>query len=533
VIRAGTTGGTFSSTTGLSVNASTGAITLGTSTAGTYTVTYSIAGSGGCQLYTATTSVTVTAAPVATISYAGSPYCGSTGTAGVTLAGSPGGTYSSSAGLSINPQTGAVNIGASTPGSYTVSYTVPGGNGCPVSTANTTLLLTTPGTWTGLVSSDWNNPSNWCGGMPSSATDAVIPSSAPNMPVISNGSASVRNITTGTATSVTIAGGGTLELYGNFTGAGTLNGTSGSLNLRGSSNQSVPAFTTTNLVMNQSGAGSSLVLGGNSVVTGSLTLTSGNITLGANNLSLSSGSNGKLTSHVITNGTGSVIVTNLVASQNRTVPVGSDVVSYNPVALIANAGHTADNFTVRVIPGVFANGVSGTTLTTHAVDRMWIINEGTQGGSNINVTLQWMGSQELPSFNRTKSYVTQYGTNWAVGTATISTGGDPFSQMKTGVTTLGSFSVQTEPIPRPVTGIYPNPVQGFMYVVTDLLSTGPVVFSIYDDKGSLVYSKKEALTIGLNQTRLDIPHLAAGVYLLKVSTRLNEQFIVTRFLKTN
>jgi hypothetical protein len=213
--------------------------------------------------------------------------------------------------------------------------------------------------------------------------------------------------------------------------------------------------------------------------------------------------------------------------------VGYDAVSYNPVALIANAGHTGDNFTVRVVPGVAINGASGAPLTTHVVDRMWIINEGTQGGSNINVTLQWMSTQEMPLFNRTKSYVTQFGTGWPVGTATLATGTDPFSQIKTGVTTLGSFSVQTEPIPRPVTGIYPNPITNYMYVVTDLLSTGPVVFSIYDAKGSLVYRKREALTVGLNQTRLDIPHLSQGVYLLKVSTRLNEQFIVTRFLKTN
>jgi hypothetical protein len=370
--------------------------------------------------------------------------------------------------------------------------------------------------------------------MPSSATDAIIPSSAPNMPVISNGSASVRHISTSTGTSVTVGAGGTLELYGNITGGGSLNAASGSINIRGVSNQSVPAFTATNLVMNMSGAGSSLVLGGNTVVTGSLTLASGNISLGANNFSLGSSSNGKLTSHIITNGIGNVIVTNLASSQNRTVPVGSDAVSYNPVALITNAGHISDNFAVRVIAGVPGNGLSGTTLQTHVVDRMWFISEATQGGSNMNVTLQWTATQELPSFNRTKSYVSQYnGTNWEIGAESIAPGADPYSQTRTGVTTPGAFSVQTEPIPQPITGIYPNPASDHLMVVTNLLSTGPVVFAIFDDKGQLVYRKQETLSLGLNQTRLDIGHLSAGIYLVRVTTRLNEKFLVQRFLKTN
>ncbi|MBK8520202.1 MAG: hypothetical protein IPL54_04740 [Chitinophagaceae bacterium] len=38
----GTTGGTYSSTAGLTINATNGDVTLGTSTPGTYTVTYTI-----------------------------------------------------------------------------------------------------------------------------------------------------------------------------------------------------------------------------------------------------------------------------------------------------------------------------------------------------------------------------------------------------------------------------------------------------------------------------------------------------------
>jgi hypothetical protein len=56
------TGGNYSSTAGLSINATTGAITPSTSTASAtpYVVTYTIAASGGCPAVTATTSVTIT-----------------------------------------------------------------------------------------------------------------------------------------------------------------------------------------------------------------------------------------------------------------------------------------------------------------------------------------------------------------------------------------------------------------------------------------------------------------------------------------
>ncbi|MBK6634859.1 MAG: hypothetical protein IPG38_11585 [Chitinophagaceae bacterium] len=62
------------------------------------------------------------------IIYNGSPYCSNAGTAAVTQMGTAGGTYSAApAGLSINATTGAVTLGTSTPGTYSVTYTIPAG----------------------------------------------------------------------------------------------------------------------------------------------------------------------------------------------------------------------------------------------------------------------------------------------------------------------------------------------------------------------------------------------------------------------
>ncbi len=137
--------GTFSSTAGLVfVSTATGQINLSASTAGTYTVTNTIAASGGCAAVTATSSITITTLPAATISYAGSPFCSSlVGAQAVTQTGTAGGTYSSTAGLTINAATGAITPSSSTAGTYTVTYTMAAAGGCAAQTATTSVTITT------------------------------------------------------------------------------------------------------------------------------------------------------------------------------------------------------------------------------------------------------------------------------------------------------------------------------------------------------------------------------------------------------
>ncbi len=142
MVLTGTTGGIYSSTAGLSINPTTGNVNLGLSTAGTYTVTYTIAAANGCAQYTTTTNITITQLPAATIAYTGSPYCSNGGTASVTRTGTAGGTYSAPAGLVINSSTGAVTLGTSTPGTYTVTYTMPAAGSCPVQYAYASITIT-------------------------------------------------------------------------------------------------------------------------------------------------------------------------------------------------------------------------------------------------------------------------------------------------------------------------------------------------------------------------------------------------------
>ena len=119
-------GGTFSSTAGLSLASGTGTIDVSASTPGTYTVTYTTAGS--CP-NSSNVSVTINAQDDASFNYAAASYCLNGSDPTPTITGLAGGSFSSTAGLSLNAASGVIDLSASTPGTYTVTYTTAGA--CP------------------------------------------------------------------------------------------------------------------------------------------------------------------------------------------------------------------------------------------------------------------------------------------------------------------------------------------------------------------------------------------------------------------
>ncbi|MES1250197.1 MAG: PKD-like domain-containing protein, partial [Chitinophaga rupis] len=89
-----------------------------------------------------TTIVTINSTPSATIHYAEAPYCRGINTPQkVSISGTPGGTYSASAGLSINAATGDINPALSQPGVYIVTYTIAAASPCPGYITSTTVEI--------------------------------------------------------------------------------------------------------------------------------------------------------------------------------------------------------------------------------------------------------------------------------------------------------------------------------------------------------------------------------------------------------
>ena len=217
VTQSGTTGGTYSSTTGLSINPSTGEINPSTSTAGNYTVTYTVAAAGGCSIYTTTASVTITAIPVATFSYTGTPYCQNASNPSPTYSGGgAAGTFSSTTGLVfVSTSTGQVNLSASTPGTYTVTNTRAASGGCSqVSATSPITITTTPSATISYAGSPYCSTggtasvtrTGTAGGTYSSTTGLVINSA--------NGDITLGTSTAGTYTvTYTVAAAGGCSLY--------------------------------------------------------------------------------------------------------------------------------------------------------------------------------------------------------------------------------------------------------------------------------------------------------------------------------
>ncbi len=115
---------------------------IGTTTTGTFAfpnpiteeTTFYVSGEGGCVNPDVCESITIipTELDDPSFSYSASTYLSTDADPTPTVTGTAGGSFSSTAGLSIDPSTGAIDVSASTPGTYTVTYTTAGT--CPNST---------------------------------------------------------------------------------------------------------------------------------------------------------------------------------------------------------------------------------------------------------------------------------------------------------------------------------------------------------------------------------------------------------------
>jgi hypothetical protein len=258
-----------------------------------------------------------------------------------------------------------------------------------------------------------------------------------------------------TYNNLTLSGSGTKTLGGNTIANGTFSvqgaatfangghtityGSSASLTYAGSGPQSTgpefPSSMNTLTINNASG----LTVNSSATINTTLALTSGRITLGSNTLTIASGgsmSGGSSSSYIVTNSTG-VLTRNGVGATDVVFPVGTSS-SYGPVT-INNAG-TSDNFSVRVQP-TFDNAPP---IPSQVVNLQWTITEGTAGGSNATVTLQWNIADEAGSFVRTNPiYVGHYnGSQWLQTAASyMDLGGGVYSATASEFTSFSPFGV--------------------------------------------------------------------------------------------
>jgi hypothetical protein len=506
-----------------------------TANAGDYTVVISSA--CGTNITSNIATLTVNTAPSIVTQPQSQTVClGSTAILNVSASGT-GLTYQwRKANVAITGATGnslvLSNVTATDLGNYDVVITGACGS---ITSAVAVVNVASTNSWIGTASTDWNNASNWCGGVPTSTSDVVISSGTTFQPVIT-ATASVRNLTINAGAAVQITANGRLVSYGNIVNNGTFNSTAGTIEFRGTTNQLVPAITAANIIMNGTGG---VTLGGNMTIGTALTLTSGNITLGANNLTMTGGTTGSVGSHIVTNGTGSVINTT-VSTATVIFPVGPSATSYNPVWIANGSGR---NFTVRVETGL----TPSPAVPARAINRTWVITPSAASATPASVTLQYADGHENASASPTAAMevgvsnlagfqlVSAAGGVIPAGTATgrtVSFTTTQFGNML--MANVGGLVTPTS-VPNVNTDVasavlMPNVVNNQTTLRVIARRAVKIEWTIVDVNGRVVGQFSSPVLAGQNDIKVHVETLAAGTYYLGGSTEKGKTEVL-RFVK--
>jgi uncharacterized protein (DUF2141 family) len=131
------------------------------------------------------------------------------------------------------------------------------------------------------------------------------------------------------------------------------------------------------------------------------------VVLGANTLTANYFIGANATNRVKTNGAGKLKM-NVGNASSLAFPVGNS--AYNPVTITNNSGNT-DAFSVRVLDEVYANGYSGTVITTPRVKRTWDISKTyANAGSGVGFVFNWNAGEDV---NITAPLLNHFnGTDW-------------------------------------------------------------------------------------------------------------------------
>jgi hypothetical protein len=291
-------------------------------------------------------------------------------------------------------------------GNVTLTATVTPLAGCNGNlTASMTLTVRPTGQWLGLfntpVNDNWNNAGNWCGGIPTPTTNAVIPTTpvGPFWPIIGANNANVQDLTLQNATTLTWYQTNTLEVYRDFYNYGaTINSNQGLTRFVGSTyNGNIGGSSATtfyNMEVNKTG-GTTMNITANQQVLNNLNMQQGDIVV-QNPSMLILGTSPLSTGTLTWNATNQPTIlgwfrrwfgaTTNSGNATSLFPVGNTQGSqvYNRWLLLeyTSAPTTGGHLTTRFVgtPAPFYNGLplndAGQLLQNFANEGYWEVNPG-------------------------------------------------------------------------------------------------------------------------------------------------------------
>lgn len=265
--------------------------------------------------------------------------------------------------------------GATTPsttvaaGANSYGVTVTNGNGCQTVVPPMTITSIAQGSWLG-NSSSWTDPANWCGGVPASSANVVIPTGRPNFPAI-DGNVQITNLTIPAGQSLSIGSGHSLTLLGNQDGGGAISGGCNTvLQVVGSARQIIGPVNVGTLIVNNS---SDVELTDDLSICTALTLSTGNLVTNDKTVTLA-------TTALTPTESDATRIIGRIRAMGRTVGTGS----LNMLGVQLGTG-TDDLDTVYVERNEAAASVS----TRQGIGQTWKIRAHRQPGAGRLITLNW------------------------------------------------------------------------------------------------------------------------------------------------
>lgn len=387
--------------------------------------------------------------------------------------------------------------------------------------------------WLGGASNDWFNAANWCGGIPISTTDVLIPATGPqNMPVINAAGAVAKNITispaipSGTFTIAITAASLTsnafnLDVHGNWTNNGTFTPNAGTISFVGAGNSSIISSSATetfnNLMINK--ANGVTFSSGTHQVSGTLTLANGIVIQNSLLKILDGGAVANASNNSYVDG-----AITKVGNTAFTFPVGKSSL-YRPITISAPSA-TTDAYSAQYF-NVNPNSIYPITQRASTLDRVssaeyWMLNR-TTGTSNVNVTLSWGSNSEAvinPSLLRVAAWNGSLWTDQGNG-ATTGTAASGTVRTSAASTVYGPFTLNENKLPvgleEPQSSktditIYPNPAANNTTIELSRASFNSI--SIQNNLGQEIHCD---YIVESTKVEINTSNLAAGLYIVNVS----------------
>ena len=272
---------------------------------------------------------------------------------------------------------------------HAVTLTMTVTNGPCTATATYSVVVGALNEWLGATSSDWSDGSNWCGGLPTSGTNVVIPAYAVNMPLIGASGAVCNNVTVNSGATLSMNTSGAMTVSGNWIQNGTFTSGGGMVTFAGTTTQSISGTTTFDNVY--IGNPSGVLLNNDITVNSVLELDTGNVVTGSHTVDLGTSAYPVAIGGFVDGNLQQYIPSGFFVSVSYPIGSGSN---YTPLDLTFDNVYTDGYITAHTTNGDHASISSSGFSASQTVNRTWTLSNSGVTFDQYSAGLTYLNSDK-------------------------------------------------------------------------------------------------------------------------------------------